>query len=87
MNIQQFNDVGFQNFNKQFEKFKIELKKSDYNDFIARLVDEIDIYRVPEIAGEKPIITMLHLITVLNILTDWQNKILLINMNLQSANS
>lgn len=84
LNIQQFNNAGFNSFNKQFENFKIELKESDSNDFTSRLIDEIDIYRISNKEGENPIITKLPLISVLNILTDWQNKILLINYTLST---
>lgn len=80
LNIQQFNDAGFNSFNKQFENFKTELMNS--NDFTSRLIDEIDIYRITNKERENPIITKLPLIVVLNVLTDWQNKILLINYTL-----
>lgn len=44
-----------------------------------RLIDEINAYRIPLAKGKHPIFFHMRLIEILNILTDWQNKILLID--------
>ncbi len=81
--LQCFNDAGFSNFNKQFEEYKTVLKEYETNDFTKRLISEIDLYRIAKTKDANPIITKLPLITILNVLTDWQNKILLINYSLK----
>ncbi len=83
MPIQFFNDAGFIQFNKQFDKYKTKILKSNSNNLISRLIKDIDIYRVTKEDEANPIITKLSLISALNVLTDWQNKILLISYNLK----
>jgi hypothetical protein len=41
-------------------------------------MNEIDTYRLQRTDNEAPLITYLPIIAVMNVLTDWQNKILLI---------
>jgi hypothetical protein len=75
----QFNEAGFDNFNKEFELYckKLTGKYSDIN--TNRLIREINEYRLPKSNSDDPLIAQIPLITVLNILCDWQNKLLLIN--------
>ena len=78
-------NIGFVEFNQQFEDYCQNL--SNFNGLIKRLIDEINTYRLAESKNIVPIIAQLRLITVLNVLTDWQNKILLIEYtNLKQQN-
>lgn len=70
--------AGIEKFNIEFERYKENVLKEDNSEITQRLFKEIDIYRVPKKEGDYPIIWQLTLINTLNILTDWQNKILLI---------
>jgi hypothetical protein len=73
-----FYDAGFDEFNQQFEVYKNKLSAINKDENTVRLINEIDSYRVASTDENSPIITKLSLITALNVLTDWQNKILLI---------
>ena len=66
---------GLKDFNQQFDNYCQNIKMTKMN---RRLVDEINTYRLGENENSTPIIGQLPLIGMLNILTDWQNKILLI---------
>jgi hypothetical protein len=67
--------AGLDNFNENFEKYHQQLYKTENN---QRLLKEINLYRLSESPKSTPIVEQLPLIGILNVLTDWQNKILLI---------
>lgn len=69
-------NYGFIEFNQQFENYCHNLSTNDSH--IKSLIDEINTYRLPASENSSPLIGQLNLITVLNLLTDWQNKLLLI---------
>ena len=73
------NNQEFIKFNQKFEEFSKLLKSVDSNSNTNRLIEEINTYRLPKYEGDIPIIAQLPLIVILNVLTDWQNKILLID--------
>jgi len=73
------NEVGFVKFNEEFEKFNDLLKIKFDNSNTERLIDEIDTYRLPKYEGEMPIVAQIPLIVTLSVLSDWQNKLLLIS--------
>lgn len=75
LKINVFNESGLQTFNKVFEQYISEFKND--SELNCRLIHEINLYRIPHNEGQHPMITQLSLISVLNVLTDWQNKILL----------
>jgi hypothetical protein len=71
-----FNNAGLQSINQQLIEF---YKLHDNNDKnTLRLMNEIDTYRLQRTNNKAPLITYLPIIAVMNVLTDWQNKILLI---------
>jgi hypothetical protein len=73
------NDAGLNLFNKDFTEFCNTIKGLYPNSNTSRLIDEIDDYRLPKCKGDVPIIYQLPLISILNVLNDWQNKLLLIS--------
>lgn len=76
LTYQDFNDAGLQSFNQLLIEF---YKLHDSNDKnTLRLMNEIDTYRLQRTDNEAPLITYLPIIAVMNVLTDWQNKLLLI---------
>jgi len=81
---QDFNNAGFQSINQQLMQFYKLHETNDEN--TMRLVNEIEIYRLPRVNDEAPLITNLPIIAVINVLTDWQNKLLLIEY-LQNQNT
>ncbi len=68
-------ELGLEKFNKQFEDYCQTIEMTEIN---KRLIDETNTYRIGENSSTKPVIAQLPLIGILDILTDWQNKILLI---------
>lgn len=75
---QQLLDAGLESFNRNFEVYKNNLPAAKNNSITQRLLNEIDLYRLPGIEHETPLISRLSLIVTLNVITDWQNKLLLI---------
>lgn len=75
VNWDKFQRAGFNAINTSLSNYLNKLPND--NSEIQRLLDEINEYRLPKY-NEEPLISKLRLITALNILTDWQNKILLI---------
>jgi hypothetical protein len=69
---------GLDKFNKSFDQFEKMMKANNSDENTARLINEIDEYRLSKNADENALIVQLPLITVLNVLSDWQNKLLLI---------
>lgn len=73
--------AGFEKFNTDFDKFAANYSiKASYN-IENRLIDEINELRLPKNSNESPAISEFKLITVLNTMTDWQNKILLMGIS------
>lgn len=87
LSIEKINEEGLTLFNVQFEIFCRVLKEKYPDEMNVRLIREINDYRLPENEGGIPIIAQLPLITVLNVLTDWQNKLLLISYLNSNKNS
>jgi hypothetical protein len=71
-----FNNAGLQSINQQLIEFYKLYDNNDKN--TLRLMNESDTYRLQRTDNEAPLITYLPIIAVMNVLTDWQNKILLI---------
>jgi len=71
--------AGLSDFNLAFEDFKTDILSSNKTAITQRLINEIDTYRVAAEDSDTPVIGKLSLINTLNVLTDWQNKILLID--------
>jgi hypothetical protein len=69
--------AGLDEFISEFEKFQKLKTSSEPN--ISRLVSEINQYLVPKQHDEDPVIVQLPFITLLNVISDWQNKFLLIS--------
>jgi len=82
LSYQEIESSGLSKFNASFEVFKTEILKSG-STTNTRLITEIDAYRLPNDYSETPIIGKMILINFINTLTDWQNKILLIEYNRQ----
>ncbi len=78
-NVIAVSNMDYIKFNQQFEEFAKMLKANMVDNNTQRLIDEINVYRLAKMEGQNPTIMELPLITVLNVLTDWQNKLLLIN--------
>ncbi|MBI9067626.1 MAG: hypothetical protein JEZ09_10065 [Salinivirgaceae bacterium] len=78
LSIQIYEYAGLNKFNQNFEVFKSKASHLKSDNTINRLLNEIDMYRISIDENEKPILTQLKLISSLNVLTDWQNKILFI---------
>ncbi len=70
-------NIGLESFNKQFDNYCQNIQMTEIN---RRLVTEINTYRLGKNGTTPPIIGQLPLTGVLDILTDWQNKILLIEL-------
>jgi len=83
--LHSLNSQSFIEFNKQFEAFCDMFKKKGANNNVNRLIEEINVYRLPKYEGDIPVIGQLQLITALNVLTDWQNKILLISYMISAS--
>lgn len=79
ISIERFNECGFEKFNIDFEAFSKKMVEKYPNSNTSRLIEEINIYRFPENKEEIPVIVQLPLISIMNVMTDWQNKLLLIN--------
>jgi len=79
ISLEQLNESGFKKFNEDFEAFSKILKEKFPDSNSARWIEEIDHYRFNSNKKDGPIIATLPFILVMNILTDWQNKLLLIN--------
>ncbi len=84
ISIERFNECGYNKFNQDFEVFSKILVEKYPNSNTHRLLEEINIYRFPENKEEIPVIVQLPLISFLNVLTDWQNKLLLINYMMEN---
>jgi len=81
---QAYNDAGLQAINQQLVKFFKVHETNDKN--TLRLMNEIEAYTLPLVNDEAPLITTLPIIAAINVLTDWQNKLLLIEY-LQNQNT
>lgn len=68
-------EIGLDSFNKQFDIYCQKVEQTKIN---KRLITEINTFRLGENKNIAPIIGKLPLIGILSVLTDWQNKILLI---------
>ncbi|OQX98666.1 MAG: hypothetical protein B6I20_10805 [Bacteroidetes bacterium 4572_117] len=79
LSLNLLNNAGFDQFNEKFKKFDNLLKTKFANDNTERLIMEIDTYRLPDYDGDAPLIAKLPLIATLSVLSDWQNKLLLIS--------
>lgn len=75
INQETFNESGLQTFKQAFELFASETQNN--SELNKRLIHEINRYIIPRQNGQPPLITSYPLISVLNLITDWQNKILL----------
>jgi len=71
--------AGFKELNQEFDDFEDKIKTQNLDDNSKRLIEEINDYRLPKYKDAEPIISQLSLITLLNVLNDWQNKLLLIS--------
>jgi hypothetical protein len=69
--------LGLAEFNLQFDNYCQTINMTDTN---KRFVDEINKYRLGKDSSTPPVIVQLPLVGILDILTDWQNKILLMNI-------
>ncbi|MDA3892989.1 MAG: hypothetical protein PF517_15110 [Salinivirgaceae bacterium] len=78
LNLEQYNLAGLNDLNKELVIYYNTLNKLKKNNECIRLFEEIEAYRIPKYEADEPLLTKLPLITALNVLTDWQNKILLI---------
>lgn len=74
-----FYNAGLGKFNQDFEQFEKIMKANNKDENTVRLINEIDEYRLSKNADENALIVQLPLIIVLNVLSDWQNKLLLIS--------
>lgn len=79
MNPYLLNEAGITKFNEEFEKFNDLLKANFVDNNTERLIDEINTYRLPKYEGDEPIIAKIPLVVCLSVLSDWQNKLLLIS--------
>ncbi len=79
LNLPMLNEAGLIKFNKEFEQLNKLLSVEPVNLNTKRLINEIDTYRLPKYDGDRPLIVKLPLIVSLSVLSDWQNKLLLIN--------
>ncbi len=70
---------GLNDFDKKYNSFKSKISKIQHPSFIDELFAEIEHYTIPTGNHEVPEISSLLLIDALNVLTDCQNKILLID--------
>lgn len=73
-----FENAGLKKFNTDFEEFSKNLLRENSNENYTQLIDEINALRLPEPGNEYPFVANLPLISSLSVLTDWQNKLLLI---------
>ncbi len=73
-----FNNAGLSKFNTDFEEFSKNLSRDRSTGNYTQLIDEINALRLPEPGNEYPFMVNLPLISCLSVLTDWQNKLLLI---------
>ena len=75
--IDQLNEAGFKKFNESFDAFDktMSVKYPNFN----QLLEEINKFRISKDKNDIPIIATLPLSLVMNVLTDWQNKLLLIS--------
>jgi hypothetical protein len=78
LSVENLNHAGFEAFNDGFRKYK-QMITDPEKSRINRLLDEIDAYRLPTSENADPYVARLPLIAALNVLTDWQNKLLLIS--------
>lgn len=74
-NWDKFQNAGFNAINTSLNNYFNTLDNEGAE--ISRLIDEINTYRLPKF-DDEPLISKLRVIAVLNMLTDWQNKLLLI---------
>ena len=74
-----YNESGFDKFNEQFEEYNKLINDKYPDKTLDRLIQEINDYRAPKFENDDPLIVKLPLISALNMLTDWQNKLLLIS--------
>jgi len=79
LNIRMVNEAGLIKFNKEFEQLNRLLSVEPDNLNTKRLINEIDTYRLPKYEGDIPIIAKIRLSVCLSVLSDWQNKLLLIS--------
>jgi hypothetical protein len=70
---------GFKEINQEIEQFEILVNTQKPDEISNRLIEEINAYRIPKYKGGEPILSQLTLITALNVMNDWQNKLLLIS--------
>jgi len=77
--IDQLNEAGFKKFNESFDVFDKSLTAKNPNSNTNHLIEEINTFRLPKEKKDIPIIATLPLSLVMNTLTDWQNKLLLIS--------
>ena len=82
--IETYHHAGLKDFNKKFDLFKTKLMQLKPNSHVLRLLDEIDYYRTPCEDLGYPALVNLRLIGALNVLTEWQNKLLLIDYIIES---
>lgn len=85
--LEVYDQVGFSSFNSDYELFVNQIKEYKSTDLTKRLFQEIDEYRLVNPNYNQPILMQLPLITALSVLTDWQNKLLLITYQYQIVES
>jgi hypothetical protein len=79
ISIEQLNECGFNKFNQDFEIFSRNLMIKSPDSTLIILIEEIDKYRSTNEQKDIPVIATLPLSLAMNVLTDWQNKLFLIN--------
>jgi hypothetical protein len=79
LSFEQLNEAGFDKFNNEFEKHCKMLAEKFPDNNTKRLILEINDYRLFNLEGDNPVIVQIPLISVLNLLSDVQNKLLLIS--------
>jgi hypothetical protein len=79
ISLEKLNECGFKKFNEDFEIFNKTLRVKSTDSNSLRLIEEIDHYRFSFDKNDEPLIAALPYILIMNVLSDWQNKLLLIN--------